>query len=82
MFETIMQPQTEIPMAAGSHRDSLKPNDAAFAVRGSRTPGPCDRAHRHACPPAFRTPVGVKVYGTDLAEIEKVGGVARQIEAS
>ena len=42
-------------------------------------PGPCRSRRASTCSPTgIRTPVGVKVFGTDLAEMEKL---ARQIEA-
>jgi Cu(I)/Ag(I) efflux system membrane protein CusA/SilA len=79
MFETIINLKPKSQWRPGVTADSLKTEmDAALQFPGVSNAWTMPiRARIDMLATGIRTPVGVKVYGTDLAEIEKV---ARQIE--
>jgi Cu(I)/Ag(I) efflux system membrane protein CusA/SilA len=74
------QPEAGERMAAGHDVDKLIAEmDQAMQFPASPMPGPCRSRRASTCfRPASARPLGVKVLGTDLAEMEKL---ARQIEA-
>jgi Cu(I)/Ag(I) efflux system membrane protein CusA/SilA len=80
MFETIINLKPKAEWRPGVTIDSLK----AEMDRALQFPGVSNawtmpiRARIDMLATGIRTPVGVKVFGTDLAEMEKIG---RQIEA-
>src|SRR5690606_5360571 len=80
MFETIITLKPKSEWRPGVTVDSLKAEmDAALQFPGVSNAWTMPiRARIDMLSTGIRTPVGVKVYGTDLAEMEKV---ARQIEA-
>ena len=80
MFETIINLKPKSEWRPGVTSDSLKAEmDAALQFPGVSNAWTMPiRARIDMLSTGIRTPVGVKVYGTDLAEMEKV---ARQIEA-
>ena len=79
MFETIINLKPKSEWRPGVTIDSLKPEmDAALQFPGVSNAWTMPiRARIDMLSTGIRTPVGVKVYGTDLGEMEKV---ARQIE--
>jgi len=79
MFETIINLKSKAEWRPGVTPESLKTEmDAALQFPGVSNAWTMPiRARIDMLATGIRTPVGVKVYGTDLAEIEKV---ARQIE--
>ncbi|MBA1140328.1 efflux RND transporter permease subunit [Mesorhizobium neociceri] len=79
MFETIINLKPKSQWRPGVTADSLKTEmDAALQFPGVSNAWTMPiRARIDMLATGIRTPVGVKVYGTDLAEIEKV---ARQVE--
>ena len=79
MFETIINLKPKSQWRPGVTAESLKTEmDAALQFPGVSNAWTMPiRARIDMLATGIRTPVGVKVYGTDLAEIEKV---ARQIE--
>nr|WP_205932746.1 CusA/CzcA family heavy metal efflux RND transporter [Rhizobium leguminosarum] len=80
MFETIITLKPKSEWRPGVTTDSLKKEmDAALQFPGVSNAWTMPiRARIDMLSTGIRTPVGVKVYGTDLGEMEKV---ARQIEA-
>lgn len=80
MFETIINLKPKSEWRAGVTADSLKVElDAALQFPGVSNAWTMPiRARIDMLSTGIRTPVGVKVYGTDLKEMENV---ARQIEA-
>ena len=80
MFETIIQLRPEAEWRAGVTTESLRMEmDAALQFPGVSNAWTMPiRARIDMLSTGIRTPVGVKVYGTDLADME---GVARQVEA-
>ncbi|RFC63820.1 efflux RND transporter permease subunit [Mesorhizobium denitrificans] len=80
MFETIINLKPKSEWRPGVTSESLKTEmDAALQFPGVSNAWTMPiRARIDMLSTGIRTPVGVKVYGTDLAEMEKV---ARQIEA-
>lgn len=80
MFETIINLKPKSEWRPGVTADSLKTEmDAALQFPGVSNAWTMPiRARIDMLSTGIRTPVGVKVYGTDLSEMEKV---ARQIEA-
>jgi Cu(I)/Ag(I) efflux system membrane protein CusA/SilA len=80
MFETIINLKPKADWRPGVTTDSLKAEmDAALQFPGVSNAWTMPiRARIDMLSTGIRTPVGVKVYGTDLSEMEKV---ARQIEA-
>jgi Cu(I)/Ag(I) efflux system membrane protein CusA/SilA len=80
MFETIINLKPKSQWRPGVTSDSLKTEmDAALQFPGVSNAWTMPiRARIDMLSTGIRTPVGVKVYGTDLAEMETV---ARQIEA-
>jgi len=80
MFETIINLKPKSEWRAGVTSESLKTEmDAALQFPGVSNAWTMPiRARIDMLSTGIRTPVGVKVYGTDLGEIEKV---ARQVEA-
>jgi Cu(I)/Ag(I) efflux system membrane protein CusA/SilA len=80
MFETIINLKPKSEWRPGVTIESLKTEmDAALQFPGVSNAWTMPiRARIDMLSTGIRTPVGVKVYGTDLAEMEKV---ARQIEA-
>lgn len=80
MFETIINLKPKSEWRPGLTIDSLKAEmDAALQFPGVANAWTMPiRARIDMLATGIRTPVGVKVYGTDLAQLEKV---ARQIEA-
>lgn len=80
MFETIINLKPKSEWRPGVTAESLKTEmDAALQFPGVSNAWTMPiRARIDMLSTGIRTPVGVKVYGTDLAEMEKV---ARQIEA-
>ncbi|APO68081.1 cation efflux system protein CusA [Rhizobium gallicum] len=80
MFETIITLKPKSQWRPGVTTDSLKQEmDAALQFPGVSNAWTMPiRARIDMLSTGIRTPVGVKVYGTDLGEIEKV---ARQIES-
>ena len=79
MFETIINLKPKSQWRPGVTADSLKNEmDAALQFPGVSNAWTMPiRARTDMLSTGIRTPVGVKVYGTDLAQME---GVARQIE--
>lgn len=79
MFETIINLKPKSEWRPGVTADSLKNEmDAALQFPGVSNAWTMPiRARTDMLSTGIRTPVGVKVYGTDLAQME---GVARQIE--
>jgi Cu(I)/Ag(I) efflux system membrane protein CusA/SilA len=79
MFETIINLKPKSEWRPGVTADSLKNEmDAALQFPGVSNAWTMPiRARTDMLSTGIRTPVGVKVYGTDLAKME---GVARQIE--
>ncbi len=80
MFETIIQLRPEAEWRPGVTTESLRQEmDAALQFPGVSNAWTMPiRARIDMLSTGIRTPVGVKVFGTDLAEME---GVARQVEA-
>jgi Cu(I)/Ag(I) efflux system membrane protein CusA/SilA len=80
MFETIINLKPKSEWRAGVTSESLKTEmDAALQFPGVSNAWTMPiRARIDMLSTGIRTPVGVKVYGTDLAQMENV---ARQIEA-
>ena len=80
MFETIINLKPKSEWRSGVTSESLKTEmDAALQFPGVSNAWTMPiRARIDMLSTGIRTPVGVKVYGTDLREIEKV---ARQVEA-
>ena len=80
MFETIIQLRPEAEWRPGVTTESLRMEmDAALQFPGVSNAWTMPiRARIDMLSTGIRTPVGVKVYGTDLAEME---GVARKVEA-
>ncbi|MBL8582848.1 MAG: efflux RND transporter permease subunit [Rhizobiaceae bacterium] len=80
MFETIINLKPKSQWRPGVTSENLKTEmDAALQFPGVSNAWTMPiRARIDMLSTGIRTPVGVKVYGTDLAEMEKV---ARQIEA-
>ncbi|ANL31904.1 cation efflux system protein CusA (plasmid) [Rhizobium phaseoli] len=80
MFETIIQLKPKTEWRPGVTVDSLKQEmDAALQFPGVSNAWTMPiRSRIDMLSTGIRTPVGVKVYGTDLGEMEKV---ARQIES-
>ncbi|NKN01151.1 efflux RND transporter permease subunit [Rhizobium leguminosarum] len=80
MFETIITLKPKSEWRPGVTTDSLKQDmDAALQFPGVSNAWTMPiRARIDMLSTGIRTPVGVKVYGTDLGEMEKV---ARQIES-
>ncbi len=80
MFETIITLKPKSEWRSGVTTDSLKQEmDAALQFPGVSNAWTMPiRARIDMLSTGIRTPVGVKVYGTDLGEMEKI---ARQIEA-
>ena len=80
MFETIINLKPKSEWRAGVTSESLKAEmDTALQFPGVSNAWTMPiRARIDMLSTGIRTPVGVKVYGTDLGEIEKV---ARQVEA-
>ncbi len=80
MFETIINLKPKAQWRPGVTAESLKTEmDAALQFPGVSNAWTMPiRARIDMLSTGIRTPVGVKVYGTDLSEMEKV---ARQIEA-
>ncbi|MDH4989170.1 CusA/CzcA family heavy metal efflux RND transporter [Aminobacter anthyllidis] len=80
MFETIINLKPKSEWRPGVTSESLKAEmDAALQFPGVSNAWTMPiRARIDMLSTGIRTPVGVKVYGTDLSEMEKV---ARQIEA-
>ena len=80
MFETIIQLRPEAEWRPGVTTESLRQEmDAALQFPGVSNAWTMPiRARIDMLSTGIRTPVGVKVYGTDLAEME---GVAREVEA-
>ena len=80
MFETIIQLRPEADWRPGVTTESLRQEmDAALQFPGVSNAWTMPiRARIDMLSTGIRTPVGVKVFGTDLAEME---GVARQVEA-
>ncbi len=80
MFETIINLKPKQEWRPGVTLDSLKAEmDAALQFPGVSNAWTMPiRARIDMLSTGIRTPVGVKVYGSDLAQLE---GVARQIEA-
>ena len=81
MFETIINLKPKEQWREGVTSESLKTEmDAALQFPGVSNAWTMPiRARIDMLSTGIRTPVGVKVYGTDLAEMEKV---ARQVEAA
>ena len=80
MFETIIQLRPEADWRPGVTTESLRQEmDAALQFPGVSNAWTMPiRARIDMLSTGIRTPVGVKVYGTDLATME---GVAREVEA-
>jgi len=80
MFETIIQLRPEAEWRPGVTIDSLKQEmDAALQFPGVSNAWTMPiRARIDMLSTGIRTPVGVKIYGTSLTEMEKV---AREVEA-
>jgi len=80
MFETIIQLRPEAEWRPGVTFDSLKQEmDAALQFPGVSNAWTMPiRARIDMLSTGIRTPVGVKIYGTSLTEMEKV---AREVEA-
>ena len=80
MFETIIQLRPEADWRPGVTTESLRQEmDAALQFPGVSNAWTMPiRARIDMLSTGIRTPVGVKVFGTDLAEME---GVAREVEA-
>jgi Cu(I)/Ag(I) efflux system membrane protein CusA/SilA len=80
MFETIIQLKPRDEWRAGVTMDSLRAElDAALQFPGvSNAWTQPIRARIDMLATGIRTPVGVKVFGTDLAEMERI---AREVEA-
>ena len=80
MFETIIQLRPEAEWRPGVTTESLRQEmDAALQFPGVSNAWTMPiRARIDMLSTGIRTPVGVKVYGTDLATME---GVAREVEA-
>ena len=80
MFETIIQLRPEAEWRPGVTTESLRQEmDAALQFPGVSNAWTMPiRARIDMLSTGIRTPVGVKVFGTDLAEME---AVARQVEA-
>lgn len=80
MFETIIQLRPEEEWRHGTTIDSLKQEmDAALQFPGVSNAWTMPiRARIDMLSTGIRTPVGVKIYGTSLSEMEKV---AREVEA-
>ena len=80
MFETIINLKPKSEWRAGVTSESLKDEmDAALQFPGVSNAWTMPiRARTDMLSTGIRTPVGIKIYGTDLAKME---GVAREIEA-
>ena len=80
MFETIINLKPKEEWRAGVTSESLKDEmDAALQFPGVSNAWTMPiRARTDMLSTGIRTPVGIKIYGTDLAKME---GVAREIEA-
>ena len=80
MFETIINLKPKSEWRAGVTSESLKNEmDAALQFPGVSNAWTMPiRARTDMLSTGIRTPVGIKIYGTDLAKME---GVAREIEA-
>ena len=80
MFETIINLKPKSVWRAGVTSESLKDEmDAALQFPGVSNAWTMPiRARTDMLSTGIRTPVGIKIYGTDLAKME---GVAREIEA-
>ena len=80
MFETIINLKPKSEWRAGVTSESLKDEmDAALQFPGVSNAWTMPiRARTDMLSTGIRTPVGIKIYGTDLAQME---GVAREIEA-
>jgi copper/silver efflux system protein len=80
MFETIINLKPKSEWRAGLTSESLKDEmDAALQFPGVSNAWTMPiRARTDMLSTGIRTPVGIKIYGTDLAKME---GVAREIEA-
>ncbi len=80
MFETIINLKPKSEWRAGVTSESLKDEmDAALQFPGVSNAWTMPiRARTDMLSTGIRTPVGIKIYGTDLARME---GVAREIEA-
>ena len=80
MFETIINLKLKSEWRAGVTSESLKDEmDAALQFPGVSNAWTMPiRARTDMLSTGIRTPVGIKIYGTDLAKME---GVAREIEA-
>jgi Cu(I)/Ag(I) efflux system membrane protein CusA/SilA len=81
MFETIINLKPKAEWRPGVTAESLKEEmDAALQFPGVSNAWTMPiRARTDMLSTGIRTPVGIKIYGTDLAEME---GIAREIEAA